>query len=529
MIGRRLLVGWCVACVALSAIACAREKREPLRELYTPTFSSVPPSVDAGTAIESLRADWRGGGRETFLSDVRSLQGLTLATALVVILVAGWPARRSESTLGDLLLLFAAGVPLFGVMRFFDHLRDPAYLWLLDAVFASVMALGLAVAVRATVLAVRHGSAPLEPRARGTVLGVLLAVLLAGNIALALQRPPDDAGWFVNLGGQRLRERGLLPYGDPLLTGTPAAAYGPLMYVAHVPFQVALTPQSPNPAAPDNPELGEGSRYYLPPMRATQLCAVTFHLAGGLALFVFVRRRTSLRTALATAALYCGSLAVLGVGGQEYSVAGITFISHIAPASMTLVALALLHRPVAAGIALVAAAGLGFYPALFGPIWLGYYWRDRQARIRFALGCAVTAAALLAFVLSASRGTEEHSRVQTILADTLGHHTDPSGYGRSPFGFWGQRPGWRDWAMRPVVGGNSLTSPVWLALLAYVGFASMLATRRGPAALALLSAVVALGFALVKPHATGTYLAWYYPLMLAGLALPRFTSEPQKV
>ena len=35
----------------------------------------------------------------------------------------------------------------------------------------------------------------------------------------ALVREPDDVGFFVNLGAQRLRERGAFPYGDPLLTG----------------------------------------------------------------------------------------------------------------------------------------------------------------------------------------------------------------------------------------------------------------------------------------------------------------------
>jgi hypothetical protein len=36
------------------------------------------------------------------------------------------------------------------------------------------------------------------------------------------------------------------------------------------------------------------------------------------------------------------------------------------------------------------------------------------------------------------------------------------------------------------------------------------------AALALASAAVAIASALVKIHATGTYLAWSYPLLLLG-------------
>ena len=103
-------------------------------------------------------------------------------------------------------------------------------------------------------------------------------------------RPPDDAGWFVNLGAQRLRERGRLPYGDPLLTGTPGAAYGPLLYAAHVPFQVALSPEPVNAVSPARPNLTSGTPYYMPPLLATQLCTIFFHIAGVLALFAAARR-----------------------------------------------------------------------------------------------------------------------------------------------------------------------------------------------------------------------------------------------
>jgi hypothetical protein len=144
-------------------------------------------------------------------------------------------------------------------------------------------------------------------------------------------------------------------------------------------------------------------------------------------------------------------------------------------------------------------------------------------------GCAIAAILLTGFVLAASAGAGGHSRLQTIVSDTLGHHTDPAGYGRSPFGFWGQRSGWREWAMQPLVGTVPLSSPSWLCLLAYVAAASLLMRHRGPGSLALFCGVVALGFAVVKPHATATYLAWYYPLVVAGLCLPRFTSVPDEV
>lgn len=518
-----------LAIIGLTVPACARQPREPLTELYTPKFANVPPPIPAHAAIRSLEQDWTSGGRETVIRDLRSSQGLLIAVALGAVFLAGRSAPGRRAALPDFLLLFCAAVPFFDVMRFFDHINAAPYLWLLDLVYTAIVLLAIALIARATLLAMRDSRDGFQPRAKTGVLAGALVVLLGLNVTLALNRAPDDAGWFVNLGAQRLIERGRLPYGDPLTTGTPAAAYGPLMYVAHVPFQLALNPGGVNHDPPDRPTLGRESRYYLPPLLATQLCATTFHIIGVFALIAVLRRAASRRTALAAAVLYCGSLAVLGIGGSDYQVGGITFISHIAPASMTLLAVALIHRPAASGVALVAAAGLGFYPALMGPVWLAYYWRDRRAALQFASGCAIAGAVLVGFVLALSSPTEHASRVQTILADTLGHHTDPNGYGRSPFGFWGQRPGWRAWAMTPVAGASSLTTPAWLAMLGYVGFAMVIVRRRGVAALALTSGVIALGFAVVKPHATATYMAWYYPLLLCGLCLPGFTSKPQEV
>jgi hypothetical protein len=56
-----------------------------------------------------------------------------------------------------------------------------------------------------------------------------------------------------------------------------------------------------------------------------------------------------------------------------------------------------------------------------------------------------------------------------------------------------------------------------------------LARGRRPAELALLAGAVAAGATLVKPHATGTYLAWFYPLLLVGFLAGGFTSSQQKV
>jgi hypothetical protein len=227
--------------------------------------------------------------------------------------------------------------------------------------------------------------------------------------------------------------------------------------------------------------------------------------------------------------LYCGSLAILGIGGPGDQVAGITFTSHVAPASMTLLAFAALRSPALSGTLLAMSAGVGFYPAFMAPAWLGFYWNDATKRTRFVVGFGLAAAIIALGVYAMSQPAGERSKLGTIMNDTFGHHTDPRGYGSSPFGFWGQREGIRRVLSTPLVAGSGFTSPAWLTFAAFLAATFVLARGRRAAELALLAGAVAIGATLVKPHATGTYLAWSYPLLLVGFLTSAFTLRPQKL
>jgi hypothetical protein len=528
----RALTAFALLAGLLFASACARDdvRPQPLHDVYQPTVAAVPPHEPAAVSIERLKADWRGEPGASFRRDLQSPQAAIALVALALILFVAFDFRRPFSSRNiDLLLLYAAGACLFDVMRFFSVLNSPTYLNLLDWVFSAVVALNCVIIIRALGRATRPSADSWAPNPGTPTLIVLAALLLAADIGVAIARPPDDAGWFVNLGAQRLRERGKLPYGDPMLTGTPGAAYGPLLYAAHIPFQLIVSPRPVNEQSPAMPQLGDHSTYYLPPLLATKLCAAAFQLAGVAALFIAVRRMTDLRAALAVVALYCGSLAVLGIGGAVDSVAGITFVSHVAPAAAALIAFAALPWPAISGVLLVIAAGIGFYPAFMAPAWLGYYWNNPVHRWRFAAAVTISGLALGAAIYAASQPAGERSRVGTILYDTLGHHTDPKGYGSSPFGFWGQRGGIRRVFSTPLVGGSGLTTPAWLAFAALMASTFVLARGRSPAQLASLAGAVAIAATLVKPHATGTYLAWSYGLILVGVLGERFTSSDNKV
>ena len=509
--------------------ASAGDSQPTLESVYAPTFPPGPAPASTSDTIRTLTDDWRRGGRASFIGDVTSLQGALVALSLAVTLAVGWQFTRSRSSRNlELLLLFASGLFFFDVMRFFGVLRNPVYLRLLDWVFIAIVAVGLMLMARAVYRVVHPAPARWTPNLKVPVLAVLAVALLGANFWTLFARTSDDAGFFVNLGAQRLRERGRLPYGDPMLTGTPGAAYGPLLYAAHVPLQILLAPESVNRSSPDRLD-PSADPYYLPPARATQLAVGLFHLLGITALFVGVRRIADSSTAIAIVCLYASSLAILGIGGPDDQVAGLTFVSHIAPAAMTLAAFAALDRPAVSGVLLVLSAGVGFYPAFMGPAWLGYYWNDRGRRRSFVLAVALTALVVSGAVYALSSPAAGRSRLGTIIYDTFGHHTDPAGYGSSPFGFWGQRGGIRRALATPLVGNSGLTSPAWLIFAAFMTATFFLARGRRPAELALLAGAVAVGATLIKPHATGTYLAWFYPLLLVGFLAGGFTSSQQKV
>jgi hypothetical protein len=525
-----------LAAVALPAAAVVHRQSTPhehelLRDVYSPRFTPVPPPAPAAEVLPRLREYLSSPEGEARLRRWLPSQAGVLWLALIVAVVAGFDLERLRNPRNaDLLLILALGVLFYDILGFMRRLHDPHAVALLHWIFSAVFAVSVTLAGRAVLHALRPMRCPWRPPLGGRSVAALALLLLALDGAAVLLRPPDDSSYFANLGGQRLRERGLLPYGDPLLTGTPGAAYGPLLYVAHVPFQLIVDPEPVNRISSPRPPLGNESSYRLPAPLATKLCTLAFQVLAVVSLVLAGRRLASRDVAWALVALYCGSAFVLGVGGDEYFIGGMTYVSHIAPPAVTTAAFAALvsNRPAAAGTLLVAGAGVGFYPAFLLPAWIGFLWHRHRERRRFLAAVAISAALLAAFVLLCSRPAGGRSLVGTILWDTFGHHSDPAGYGSSPFGFWGQRGGVRAWLMQPLVGSSGLTSP---ALLAFFGFAAsaFALTRRRPApALALVSAAVIIGANLIKIHATGTYVAWFYPFLLIGLFAPAAAPTPER-
>lgn len=492
-----------------------------LRQVYTPHFARVPTVLPAGEAIREARDLLRTPAGSTFVRRWVPSQSGTLWIFLLVTLVVGFDFDSLKHPRHvDLALMLLLGAAFFDIIALVRHLQSPFWLRILWWMFDLIVAVTSLVGVRAIWRVYHPFDRPWRPNLCRRALATLAVLMVMLDLSAAVAREPDDAGYFANLGAQRLRERMLLPYGDPLLTGSPGAAYGPLLYVAHIPFQWLVDPIHLNPISSPSPPLGSDSQYRLPSPLATQLCAIAFLLFGAWALFAAGARFGSRELGWALVALFCGSAFVVGMGGDEYFIGGVTYVSHLAAPALTTAAFVALGAPFAAGVLLVAAAGVGFYPAFLAPAWLGYYWYQRRAAGRFVLGMSVSATVVIIFVLLCSRPAGGRGLIGTILWDTLGHHTDPAGYGSSPFSFWGQRSGWQGWMIHPLLGTSGLTAPAMLLFVAFAASAFFITRGRGAQALALVSAAVVIGATLVKIHPTGGYVAWFYPFLLLGLFLP---------
>ena len=496
----------------------ANRVHDPLteRQLQSATFDPPPPARSTGETLAQVWSDLKGRAGHDFLEQLLPSQGATLWLAIIVALVVAFDTARPASAHNvELVGLLLVGVLLFDVMRFFDLLRDATYYRVMDWVFTAVVLVSGALASRAAWCArgVRPGD--WRPNLPTRSLVLLTIVLLGLNALVTVVREPDDAGFYTNLGGQRLRERGMFSYGDPLLSGSPAAAYGPVLFIAHIPFQWIFDREPVNPPTFE-PPLRQERPYRLPPPQATQLTTLAFHLLAVASLVVSARRLAGAQVAWALAALYCSSVYVMGIGGEREMIGGLTFISHTAPPALALLAFACLEWPAVAGFILALSIATVFYPLFFIPAWLGYYSRRRRALVRFVLGMALAAVVVGGPVMARSRALPGQSLLGTIVRETLGHHQGSDVYGQTPFGFWGHRGGVRGWLQTELVHGQAMTTPMFMLVLVVAALAFVPGQRATPQQLALLSGASAILVVTWKILGTGVYVTWYYPFLLLG-------------
>ena len=455
-----------------------------------------------------------------WLSRLEPNQAGAIWLSLLVTLLLAFNFRKLVCRRNaDLLLLLAPSLLMVDMIRYAGgSLEDPEKATISGLAFSGLLLFSAVLLIRSLFGVFARAPKPWTPNVSRRVLAGLLLVLLACNTLVVFERDPDDCGYYANVGAAQMISTGKFPYGDPLLHGGAAATYGPLLYLAHIPFQMAVSWVS-TAAGPGNQGAG-GPRFPEPPIVATKLAFLSFHFLGVLALVMIGRRLAGSPLGFSLACLYIGSPYVLGLGGDEKFATGLAFISHIAPPAVMLLAFAMLPRPWVAGALLAAAAGVLFYPAFFFLPWLGYYfWRGKDWR-KFAIGFLVVAALIAVLVLSMTQPIESRSRLWTVYEATVGHQEARHGYGASTFSFWGTHTEISSLWQKRFLKDYYLLRPSVIIFVLFMLGSFFIAKGRTLSQFAFLTGALAIAIQLWKSHAGGTYVEWYYPFLLIGILGP---------
>jgi hypothetical protein len=299
------------------------------------------------------------------------------------------------------------------------------------------------------------------------VLAVAIVFLAGFRIGLNITASNViDVGYAGVIGGDRIAHADAL-YGNFPPDNEHGDTYGPVNYLAYLPFELALP--------------WKGTWDALP---AAHVAAVVFDLATAALLFALGSRAAGNRTGALLAYMWLAfpfSLLVANSNANDALVAAL------------LVAVLLVHaRPAASG-ALTALAGLTkFAPLALAPLF------SRSGPLRFGVAFVLTA--LLVTVPAVWGGG-----LDALLDRTVGFQDGRD----SPFSIWGA---------------YDLGVLQEVAKWAAVAFAASLAFVRRPAGVvptAALAAAVLIALQLAVSHWFYLYLVWFAPLLLVALLVPR--------
>ena len=532
----RCLAGWCLFSVV--SVAQGQDSRAvapaetrplaasaPTSRVYQPPGRTYPmPGADMG---ELPLKDWtspsalRDFGVDLAKRLLPNDAGAVWIGVLVMVLVgAAWRPFRLKRNLECAALLALA--------PFYVHLIDrqstldlspatrPAYV----LCFTGIYVLTAWWWIRGF-FGSRRAGPPAEDAPPAAISGRTLKAcalsLVLLNVFIIGVRRPDDCGHYVNLGAQRMLERASWPYGDKALLGGAAATYGPMLYVVNA--GVLKLRADPTPNRPDTlPDPAFG--YVRPPEWAAKATTGVFHGLALLALWLIGRRLRGPDSGWALVALYAGSPYVLGLGGEATIVTGTGYVSHVAPAAMVLLAFAALPVPFLAGVLLNVAVATGYFPAFFWPAWSAYFGtRKKGDGLKFQLGFFLMGAVVIGALWFGTERANGRNPVDLFLEGSIAHQEDPDQYGSSTLSFFGAHPEMKRLIRSPILGGERfrMLTPVFLLAAGFSAAGFLLGRRRTPAQLAFLTAATIACVQLWKHHASGTYVEWYYPLLLIGV------------
>lgn len=319
-------------------------------------------------------------------------------------------------------------------------------------------------------------------------LVTLLAVTLALRFGLnAFDANVIDVGYAGVIGADRI-SHGATPYGTMPSDCGSCDTYGPLNYLAYVPFEAA--------------EPWTGSWDSLP---AAHGAATMFDVLclGGLLLLGW--RLSGLRLGVGLA-LAWAAFPFTGYALETNS-------NDSLVAAMLIWGLVLARHPIGRGLMLGLALGTKFAPAILLPLWSRHpFPRPAQRRTLLPFLAGLAGAVVLTgwvLLLDGSDG------IRAFWSRTIGYQLGRD----SPFSLWGQYPGLR---------------PVQIGLMAVVAIAALLVLRwprrLDMLTMTALSGALLIGVELTLTHWFYLYIPWFLPFALVAMVpdwpLPARTPRP---
>ena len=304
-----------------------------------------------------------------------------------------------------------------------------------------------------------------------TVLVVLIALRWGLN---GLNSNVIDVGYAGVIGSDLILD-GQTPYGNFPEDCGQCDTYGPLNYVAYIPFEVVM----PYTGKWDDLPAAHGAATLFDGLTLLALLVLGWRLAG---------RRMGLTFAIAWAAFPFTAFTLSSNSNDALISACIAW------------GLVLAARPLGRGVMIGLGVAAKIVPAILVPLWARHPFprADRTAgprRLGAYIGGLVIAALLTGWVLFLD-GTEG---IRRFWSRTVGYQADRE----SPFSIWGQF----DWLR-----------PAHIAVGALVVLAALL-VMRWPRRLdivqwAAISAALLIGFELVLTHWFYLYIPWFLPLVI---------------
>lgn len=304
-----------------------------------------------------------------------------------------------------------------------------------------------------------------------TVLILLLALRWGLN---GLNSNVIDVG-YAGVIGADLIVNGETPYGNMPSDCGQCDTYGPLNYIAYVPFEAAM----PYTGKWDDLPAAHGAAVLFDGLTMLALLVLGWRLAG---------RRMGLTFAIAWAAFPFTAFTLSSNSNDALISACVAW------------GLVLASRPLGRGLMIGLGVAGKIVPAILIPLWARHPFprrdpADAPRRLVAYIGGLVIAALLTGWVLFLD-GTDG---LRAFWSRTVGYQADRE----SPFSIWGQY----DWLR-----------PMHLAVGALVVLAALLVLR-WPRRLDLvqwsaISAALLIGFELVLTHWFYLYIPWFLPLVI---------------